>query len=597
VRTAAGELQSYIQKSTSVKLPLLSQITIPTTPYISLGDTAAARAAELSAENVGLEGFRIVTRNGNIFILGPDLARTQLGGTSTGTANGVYTFLEDYFNIRWLLPGEMGEDVPELKAVAIPAIDRTQTPIFQNRRMPYIQSRQETVLDWQRRHKLGYSMRIEHAHNWLPVITPEMFKTHPEWFAEVNGKRLAPEGDRYKIETTNPEVIQMFADAAIRAFRANPNLYMFSISPSDGGGGWSESAETQALLERDPHGNVSRTKLILKFYNDVAKIVGKEFPDRKIAGYIYTSYLYPPKDGVPPMEPNLFIAIATSISYGYKMYRPAVQQEWDDIMKAWSSQTENLSYYDMFNWLRYNGGSLTPPAPEILNYAFPRLAKYKVKGTYIYGLEEWSQAGVNNYALAKLSWNPNLDARGVCNEFYRRAYGEAAAVHIQQLYELLDAKVKEFYLADKDASYVANPKYRKNVLAANYPQIEQLYLAAQAAATNATPAQKARLAFFRDNLIVMQWTLRSENVLPVMTNSPLYRTDAEVEAVIGKVNPAFGLVLANDTRRRITDELAEAARRRGAANRGNRNRGNAGAGAPATAAPRPNGAVNNDADE
>jgi hypothetical protein len=553
VRTAAQELQQYIQKSASVKLPILTQNAAPATPYISLGNTAAARAVGLKAENIGLEGFQIKTLGDNVFILGPDTIngqRTALGGTSTGTANGVYTFLEDYFNVRWLLPGEMGEDVPALKAVALLAVDRTEAPFFQNRRIPYIQneaqSERESVGTWSRRQKLGYSMRIEHRHNWHPVATKELFKTHPEYFAEVGGKRVEPVDNRLKVETTNPEVVQLFAEAAIKAFRANPNLYMYSLSPSDGTPGWSESAATKALMETDPHGQISRTKLVLKFYNDVAKIVGREFPDRKVSGYIYASYLYPPTGGVPPMEPNLFIAIATSISYGYKMYRPAVKQEWDALMKEWSSQTSNISYYDMFNWLRYNGASITPPAPETLNFAFPKLADYKVKGTYIYGTNEWSQGAVNNYVLARMSWNPRLNAHDVCNEFYQRAYGTSAAPHIQQLYELLDAEVKKFYNRNNAANYVANPAYMTEVLGANYPRIEQLYLAAEQASVDATPGQKARLSFFRDNLILMRRRLIKLQAIPNTTASPFYRSEAEIRRMIGRVDERFGVQLGFD---------------------------------------------------
>ncbi|HZK62074.1 MAG TPA: hypothetical protein VFC41_08345 [Anaerovoracaceae bacterium] len=50
-----------------------------------------------------------------------------------------------------------------------------------------------------------------------------------------------------------------------------------------------ESVKTaaRALTEKDPEGNISYIPLVLKFYNDVARIVGKEFPDHKPGGYIY----------------------------------------------------------------------------------------------------------------------------------------------------------------------------------------------------------------------------------------------------------------------------------------------------------------------
>ncbi len=98
-------------------------------------------------------------------------------------------------------------------------------------------------------------------------------------------------------------MIQHYAQTAIEAFRQNPKLSVFSLSPTDSDD-WSTSTASKGLYDRDPHGKRSFTPLVLKFYNDVAKIVGREFPDRKLAGYVYASYLYPPSAGVPRLEPN-----------------------------------------------------------------------------------------------------------------------------------------------------------------------------------------------------------------------------------------------------------------------------------------------------
>ncbi|HOQ29007.1 MAG TPA: hypothetical protein PLH36_09720, partial [Armatimonadota bacterium] len=96
VKMAATELRDYIRQATGASLPISQQ---PREPMLSLGANAAARAAGLSTQGIPLEGFRIVTRGRNLFILGPDTAegeRTPEGGTSAGTRNGVYAFLEEY---------------------------------------------------------------------------------------------------------------------------------------------------------------------------------------------------------------------------------------------------------------------------------------------------------------------------------------------------------------------------------------------------------------------------------------------------------------------------------------------------------------------
>ena len=170
VRTAATELQHYLEKATRAKIPVVTNDA--PSPFIALGDTTVARAAGIVARDVPLEGFRIVSRDGNLFIVGPDTGdgeKTRQGGTSAGTLNGVYSFIEDYLDVRWLLPGEMGEDAPQRSTVLIPAIDRTNQPVFLNRRLPGVQNSQPAVQQWSQRQKLGYSMQLEHSHNWQQI--------------------------------------------------------------------------------------------------------------------------------------------------------------------------------------------------------------------------------------------------------------------------------------------------------------------------------------------------------------------------------------------------------------------------------------------
>ncbi|MDB6004584.1 MAG: hypothetical protein JWR15_1571 [Prosthecobacter sp.] len=551
VRKAAQELQRYFEKVTGAKLPIMPGDAPAQSSFISLGDTPAARAAGITVSDVPLEGFRLLTRGGNLFIAGPDTRDKELtseGGTSTGTLNGVYTFIEDYLDVRWLLPGPLGEDVPVHTSLRLLAVDRTEKPAFRNRRVPGIQNDQPAVQEWSARQKLGFSMKLEHSHNWKQVVPASLHAQHPDWFPEVDGQHPPVVGDRYKLETTNPGLVQHYAQTAIEAFRKNPQLPVFSLSPTDSDG-WSTSAASKALFDRDPRGKLSVTPLVLKFYNDVAKIVAKEFPDRKLAGYIYASYLYPPSTGVPPLEPNLFLVIAPSISYGYQLYREGVKEEWDGIMKAWSAQTSKIAYYDLFNWLKGSSGAITPPAPEILNFAFPRLVQYGIQGVYIYGTSEWSQAAVNNYVIARMEWNPALDANTLCDEFYQRAYGAAAGAHVRTILHLVDAAVKVFYNQDPTANYTATPRYMSDVLAANYTRIESHYLDALQAASAATPAQRARLEFFGDNVILMQAQLRASGFVPEDKKSPLYRTETEVDALMGRLHPGFGVELAPGMKR------------------------------------------------
>src|SRR5690606_15209184 len=50
-----------------------------------------------------------------------------------GTANAVYTFLQDHLGVRWLWPGDLGTDVLERKTISLAA--------FQYRHHPQIRGR------------------------------------------------------------------------------------------------------------------------------------------------------------------------------------------------------------------------------------------------------------------------------------------------------------------------------------------------------------------------------------------------------------------------------------------------------------------------
>src|SRR5690554_2523119 len=70
VTNAANELQKCIELATSVKLPLQKDTAQVNTSILSLGNTQQAKAAGLNSEKMVDESFRIITKDGNLFILG-----------------------------------------------------------------------------------------------------------------------------------------------------------------------------------------------------------------------------------------------------------------------------------------------------------------------------------------------------------------------------------------------------------------------------------------------------------------------------------------------------------------------------------------------
>ncbi len=564
VIAAAQELQRDIAEATQAKLPIQKDSGKVTGPIISLGSTNQARAAGITATGITDGGFLIMTKSGNLYIIGLDtvaavnLSRkyygqmtpqpdipgpqfTKAGGFSNGTANGVYTFLEDYLNVRWLMPGELGRDVPPKSTFKIADLNRIGAPEFVYRVLSLLEKYTESlpaVASWQNQQKLGFSFRMNHEHNWAETVPAEIYKTHPDWFAMIDGQRVPPTDEySHKIETTNPELVKYFAEKAIAALKADPHQNTYSLSPSDGRG-WSESPESKALYDPSPSklfdpeappGPPSMSPLILKFYRDVSSVVAKEYPQGKLAGYIYSDYLYPPTKGGMALPKNFIPMIAPSFDYGYRLYRDDVRQQFDYVMNGWAKVAPpTWFYYDLPNGIYepYNSGMLAPPATGILNFIFPRLLKSHIKGAYFYGNTEWSQQALANYIGAKLLWNPKLDANALQHEWLARAYGPQAGDLMEQLYQKLDGWFAEYYKQHDWVAYHAAESLFKDTFAPHYGEMEKLFL--QANAQPMTAPQKRRLQLIGDNLIVLQWRLRNAEYLPTGFVSPLQRSGAQI---------------------------------------------------------------------
>lgn len=539
VKEAARTLQDYVSEATGAFLKIETDMRQSQGTFISLGETALKENARLKEADLRYDGFQIITRDRSIYIFGPDSPDgtvNEEGGTSHGTANGVYTFLEDYLGIRWLMPGEHGDYVPSTPTFTVPALNRKEDSPFAYRELPHTGA--NPVIDaWEKRLKLAKVSAPQYNHAWEKTIPPSLYEKHPTWFASVDGKHLPPVA-RHKLETTNPDLIQGYADAVMSAFRKNPNLKWHSLSPSDGIAGnldWSNAPEAVALLETDPSGKLSRTKLILKFYNDVARIVKKEFPNHKLGGYIYSSYMYPPKDGIPPLESNLALMLAPHINYGYQLFRPSTLEDFDKLARVWGEASKkngfDLYYYDLPTALMQHNGIILPPAPEILNNIFPRLEKYGFKGAYVYGRPVWSVFGASNYTIAKLKWNPRLDANKILAEYYEKAFGKAAAPHIDKLYRTLDKGFREYYNRHPRGNYNLTVDHLKEIYAPAYEKLDQHYKDAWDNKSS-DPDQTKRLESFGHVLAMLQWNLRNLRLLSPEYKSALTISDDDVNEII-----------------------------------------------------------------
>jgi hypothetical protein len=548
VNDAAVEMQRDITEATGAKLSIVKDNEIIKGAFISLGSTKQAREANISASGIPDEGFRIVTRNDNLYIIGPDTTtvnlnrgsgdeeKTQLhpeipgpaftkdGGYSRGTANGVYTFLENQLGVRWLFPGDLGRDVPPRKTFRLAEMDRTQAPEFIYRVItPFQQT--AAVTQWRDHQRLGFSFRLNHNHSWVQMVPPSMYEKHPDWFAmDSKGERIKPAtgNQHYKLESTNRELIEYFAEKAVEAFKVHPELNTFSLSPSDGSG-WSQSPQSEKFFDPAPAGRFSQslTRLILKWYRDICAIVAKEYPQGKLAGYFYGAYALPPQDGDMQLPDN-FIPVIPSLASGYSMYLPERREADAALLKGWSRVApEKWFYYAYPDWLRFDASMalITPAAPDNINFMFGNLVRYHIRGAFLYGNSDWSESALKNYILAQMLWNPRADAKALQHDWLMRAYGPAAGAIMEEFYNKMDAHWFSDSFRVGSAQSGVDELMIRSIYGAHYPQMEELFL--KAWNQPMTAKQKSRLGLIRENMIVLQWRLRNAGYLPAEYPSPL----------------------------------------------------------------------------
>jgi hypothetical protein len=551
VQLAARELQRAIRLAAGAELPIQAS---PAPAMICLGENAASRQCRLTVEGLPLDAFRVASRDGCLYILGNDTVTPLRGGISRGTLFGVYDVLERHLGVRWLLPGEVGEEIPRQARLAIPDLEYQDQPDFPFRYLSDIQDRRpgqgkiaNTPREWVFRQKLlwsGEGRRLDHGHAWDQYLKPADWDAHPEWLAmDSNGQRRSfaahPAGIKYC--TTSPQLVEAFAQGVAAWLDAHPTWPAASISPADGGD-FCECPECRKLVMPDPNGRPSYVNAILRFYNDVARRVAPRHPNRPLAGYVYYNYMYPPAEPVP-MEPNVWLVLAPLNYYGYGLYRPLYRAEFTGVIEGWLKVTPRFIYHNYSNWMRSFNGAPLPVARDILKLELPTVRRLGGQGAEMVGIGAWGYGGPTNYLYAKQLWHADADVEALFEEWLRLAYGPGWQA-MRRLYALTEAGMK----VRKEAE---DPRYRGEMYEVNYDVIEKVYLPIfpelerlyrEALAQAATDKQRARLAMFGENLVQLHYGMRQAGMaVPSPETSIFFRTEEQYRQFIADTETSIAL--------------------------------------------------------
>ena len=375
-----------------------------------------------------------------------------------GTANAVYSFIQEQLGVRWLWPGE--EDVIKRERIAIAPMERRYHPLIRARggmlvRTSLGDNKESEAGLWARFQRVQLdSMDMTGGHgfgDWWEKYGA----AHPDYFAAApDGSRKAvkPSESNTKLCASNPKVWQQWLEDVSVEVRSDPLLRVINVSPNDG---YTSGHCTCAncLAWDHPDGEkmewvfsgvkfqgVSQTDRDVRFANTLARMLKERFPDRELFVLLNAYGLARnPPIGIKPDDNVIISSVANFHMRSPKERELPMRQH-----AGWAAKAKHLMW-------RPNLGSpagLSWGMPDVAmtqaGEDFRFVAEHRGIGLYFdLFWQHWANQGPHYYALVHLAWNPQADVAAVMDDYYERGFGPAAA-DVKAYWQLLERTRMEF---------------------------------------------------------------------------------------------------------------------------------------------------------
>ena len=461
-KTAALELQKYLQAMTGFQLPVMTDDQRKARKSeILIGRTNRENGAyTVDREELGPEGFYIFWSGKRLVIA---------GGSERGTLYGVYGFLES-LGCRFFAIDV--ETVPKKETITLSLKDTIkEKPAFEYRDVawstmndPYmcVKLRSNGMITTPgveggilRRipKELGGGVRWtkpDHVHTFhylFPV--EEYFATHPEYFSEINGKRIGV-FSYTQLCLTNPDVLRITIEKVKSWLRDDPEGKIVSVSQDDISVGETYCTCKECAAVDQEEGSCAGT--LIRFVNSVADAVKEEFPDVTIETLAYFHTMPPPTFTKPKSNVIIrYCAIGANCAHPIEQY--IGNTKFKNEITGWSKICERLYIWDYTT----NFAHFLAPFPN-LNTLQPNIQFYaenNVKGVFSQGNHSPGKSGefgeLRAYMLAKLLWNPYTDIEKHKQEFLDAFYGSASPYvkeYLDMLHDIVSTESFLWYSVD-----------------------------------------------------------------------------------------------------------------------------------------------------
>ena len=378
---------------------------IPTGIYI--GNTRAAAALGIFAPAGEGETSLIETRGNAVFIVGKTPAAVQSAAAQ---------FLREVLGISFVWPGDDGAEWTPRDEIAFPRVRIETLPAFPWRLIGCGND------EW--RVHLGFGEIPRFSHNLHSIFTPELYEKQPQLAPIVHGVRRANiAGWRApQPNLADTAAVPAAVAAAKKYFEKNPAAPMFSLGVNDSTN-WDESADSADAygMLRFYRNLPNRSDYYFKFVNRTAEAFAA---DAALAGKSVGAIAYLDVQQAPsfPLRENVVPVLCADRSM---WVFPEFKIEDKELIRRWAaSGVRTWGVYD------YYYGS---------PYVFPRVfleeeaeaIKFLHEaGAKIFYAECGPIAAFDApkiWLAAELLRNPEADASAILDDYYEKAFGEAAS--------------------------------------------------------------------------------------------------------------------------------------------------------------------------
>jgi len=435
---AAVELQRLLKACSQAYLPILKDHNKSVDYEIIIGASTHLAQQSIAVDFNALkeDGYAIRTHK-NIVVIA--------GGTGKGALYGVYEFLEKYVGFRCYTPDDFF--IPKKKNISLPVIkNEISVPVIDFRTLHYRNdSDNDFYRDW---HKLTHHRTEGRMPGWgnlwvhtFTYLLPqaEYYKTHPEYFSLVDGKRLPLQPC-----LTNPAVLELMVDNLKKQMDMEPDARYWSVSQNDNTS-FCTCPNCKAINEKEK----SNSGTIINFVNAVAA----RFPDKIISTLAYQYSRKAPAHIKPSKNVNImFCSIECNRALPIAIDSSSASFRKD--MEDWSKLTNNLLVWDYVVQFK----NLVSPFPNlfVLQPNIQYFVKNRARQMFQQGNREKGGefAALRQYLIAKLLWNPNINLNATMNDFLKGYYGTAW----QNIRQYIDFQQKELLKSGKRLEIAGDPE-------------------------------------------------------------------------------------------------------------------------------------------